>query len=1060
MLRNFSVKIFAAAALFAVLLAAVSAQDQDKWTGYVEFSAKPGSDRSLAKGDLFLPIQQNEDSLLFVNLKTNFDDHSYKEGNVGIGSRKIYDNWLVGGWAYYDWKESTTGNTFDQMTIGGEFLSNEWDIRANAYVSEKKKKDSDRASIVELNGNQIQARLGEERALSGVDFEIGKKLPFFEDSRFFVGGYHYDANGFEKVSGPKLRLEMRFHDLPIFSSFSQGSRLTLGAEYTEDSVRGSESFALLQLKIPFGEKNKIKKTFLSSLEKRMVETVKRDDDIVTSERQGDTLMSLFNPKTGQIINTVETVNASTANVASTVANAGRNSLIIADGSEGVIDVGGSTINTSPGQIIAGGGQSITLQAQKPNGSLINMDYTPAGQRGSISRTGSGELIYVNNDDDVTITGVDLSGGRPLRVNNSQNVCVLNTNVLNSAANRQGIYVQNNSSVNFENNDIANTGRQGLLITSGSRATINYLDVSDTAFEGVYFSGNTSANLRNIDISNTGREGLRIRSGSNVSANNVTITKSGSEAIELHNSELNLSNASITDIDVNANRDGIYAYGGSTLNINNIVIDNVTSQGIITNNTMSTILDATIRNTGHQGIYVYGNSDMDLENVNITNSGSQGIYSRDAILNAKNLNVSTSARHGVYLYRTIADFDNANISDSVFQGLYVNRGAFNFNDIDIQNSGRDGAIATNAAFNGSNLSIRNSSGRGLYLNNTSSMLDNALVDSTTSQGVLLRNSNATINNLQIHNSGTQGVYAYNGSVANIAILDIYDAGRQGIYARGVTLNASDVDIFNANNQGAYLHSTTANINGIRVYNAGQQGIYLRNNSNAVISNANISSPNREGLYVRDSDLNISNASISNITASANRDGIFIYRDSNVTLNSVSVSNVTGDGLQVHGTNTLQPTVIAYDFSLANSGRYGVITTRGNVTLNNANISASVLDSILVNRGDLVVNTASVTNSGRFGVYALRSNAVLRDLTVANTARDGVLLNLSTVSLDNSTIRDIGDGDSSDDAIQIINSTISGDGNNIEGSINSGVACRSGGTNIGSIGFSSGLISSCP
>lgn len=928
LIRKFSLRVFFTAAVYTLSLGIVSAQDQEKWTGHIELSAKPGSDRSLAKGDLFIPLQQNEEFLLFVNLKVNFDDHSYKEGNVGIGSRRIYDEWITGGWVFYDWKESTTDNTFDQMTIGGELLSNDWDIRANAYFAERKTKDSDRASVVELNGNQIQARLGEERALPGVDFEVGKKLPFFKDSRFFVGGYHYDASGFDKVSGPKLRLEMRFHDLPIFSSISQDSRLTLGAEYTEDSVRGSESFGLVQLRIPFGGKVKNKKRKLTSLEKRMTESVKRDDDIITSERQGDTLMPLLNPKTGQIINIVETVDATTVNVASTVATAGQNSLIIADGSQGSINVGGTTINTLPGQIIVGGGQQITLQAQKPNGSIIDMSYTPLGQRGSISRTGSGELIYVNNDDDVTITGVDLAGGRTIRVNNSQNVDVKNTNILSTASNRQGAYIHNNSSVNFENISIFNTGRQGLLMTSNSTGIFKNLNVDNSAREGVYLTSNSSSVFNNLSISNTfsegfeianssaivtnavinntNREGFRIRNGSTVTADNIAISKTGSEAIEVNSSVLNLSNSSITDIDVNSNRDGIYATNNATLNLDNIVIDNVTSQGIITtNNTTTSINNTTISNVGHQGLYFSGNSNANLNNV-----------------------------------------------------------------------------------------------------------------------------------------------------------DIINAGRQGLYTNRATLSAMDMSIVNANNQGVYLYNSMATINDIHILGARQQGIYLNRNTSATIDNAVIQGSGREGLYVRDSDVVLTNASISDIIASANRDGIFIYRDSNVTLNSVNVLNVSGDGLQVQGTSALNPTVVANNFSVSNSGRYGIINTRGDLTLNNASVLSSIFDGILTNRGAITVNGASVTDSGRFGAYALRSNAVLQNLTVSNTARDGVLLNLSTVSLDNSTIRNIGDGDTSDDALQVTNSTVSGMGNKIEGAINNGVACRATGANTGSIVFDSGPIASCP
>ncbi len=999
-----------------LLLGIATAQDQNKWTGHIEFFAKPGSDRSLAKGDLFLPLQQSDDVLVFGNLKANFDDHSYREGNAGIGVRKLYDEWIAGGWVFYDWKESETSNSFDQMTVGAELLSNDWDFRTNLYFAENNRKDADDASVIELRGNQIGARLGEERALPGVDFEIGRKLPYFKDSRFYLGAYHYDASDFEKVSGPKLRLEMRFDDLPLLNSISKDARLTLGAEYTEDSVRGSESFGLLQLRIPFGGKRNSRTSSLSSLEKRMVETVKRDDDILTSERVGDQLVPIYNPKTGQVINVVETVNATTTNVASAVSTAGENSLIIADGSQGEINLGGTTINTQPGQIIVGGGQQITLQAKKPNGDLVSMAYTPAGERGSISRTGNGELIYINSDNDVTINGVDLAGGRSIRINNSQNVCVANTNVLSSATNRQGVYIHNNSDVNFTNITINNIGRQGVLVTSNSTANFTKLSILNTNREGVYLTSNSSAVfndlsientaregielagstavLQNVDISNTRNEGMRIRSGSTVIANNLSITKSGSEAIEVNNSNLDLRNASITDIDVNANRDGIYATNGSILDLNNILIDNVTSQGIISNNSTVSLTDVNIKNTRHQGIYAYNNSTINMANVDVSNVTSQGIYTRDATLSAENVNVDNTTRQGIYMLRTNADLREVGIVNAAQQSLYVN------------------------------------------------------------------NTTATVDDLSIRDSGFQGMYITGNSVMNFVDIDIQNSGRQGVYANRATFNGKDLSIKNSANQGLYLNNTTSNLENLNVDTSTHQGIYLNRNTNATINNAAITNSAREGLYVRDSDLLINNASISDITASANRDGIFIYRDSNVTLNDVSVSNVTGDGLQVYGRPSTAPIVNATNLNITNASNYGVVNTYGDITLNNVLINSTGLDGILVNRGNLTLDTATVSNTGRYGVYALRSNATMQDLTVTNTAQDGVLINRSTVFLTNSTIRDIGDGGAGDDAIQVTNSNVAGAGNRIEGFISNGLACRSTGTNTGSIGFSSGPITSCP
>ena len=307
------------------------ASENDKWGGYVEIFGKPGSERSLAKGDFFLPLYQNQDFLLFTNIRATFDDDSNREGNFGLGARRLYDNWIVGSYGYFDIRESSNDNTFTQGTLGLEFLSEEWDFRVNGYIAEKEEKRVDDLSVIEINGNQIQARLGEERALPGMDVEIGRKLPVLDDTRIFVGGFHYDANDFDKVSGPKARLETRFHNVPVFSSVAKGTRITLGIEYSDDNLRGSQITGLLQLRVPFGAHTRSDAPKLTSLERLMMESVVRDDDIIISESLGDELFPVTNPLTGQVINYTDTINANTADVPETVAAAGQTVNLQADG---------------------------------------------------------------------------------------------------------------------------------------------------------------------------------------------------------------------------------------------------------------------------------------------------------------------------------------------------------------------------------------------------------------------------------------------------------------------------------------------------------------------------------------------------------------------------------------------------------------------------------------------------------------------------------------------------------------------------------------------------------
>ena len=772
-MKLFSFKFYFIVFLISVFLGSASADNDDKWTGHFEIFGKPGTDRSLIKGDLFLPLYQNEEFLLFGNLRANFDDQSNKEGNAGVGARRLFDEWIFGGWVFLDWKESKNSNSFKQASVGGEFLSNDWDFRANGYFAESKREDVDDISVVEINGNQIQARLGEERALPGADFEVGRKLPIFDDSRIFLGAFHYDANDFENISGPRARLEMRFHELPLISTLSKDSRLTLGTEYTDDSVRGSQWFGLIQLRIPFGTGSKSKRSYLTPLERRMVETVVRDDDVITNETLSDDTVPVVNPKTGDVITNVESINASTANVSNTIANAGENSLIIADGSQGVITVGASTINTLSGQIIAGGGAPVSLQAMKPNGSLLDLSYTPPGQRPSISRVGNGDLVYVNNDDGVILNAIDVSGGRPLRINNSANVCVFNTNISNSAGNRQGIYLQNNSNVRFENVMVSNTGREGILMQSNSSAVFNNLAISNTGREG-FEVNNSVAQIQYATISDANFESIRAFNGSNLVIDNLLVTRSNREGIELNNSSLSLTNSLIQDINVSGGDDGIFANNNSILRVDNVQIDNVTSQGIFVNNaSTANIANSSVRNTVHEAVYA-NNSTLTLDNTIISNSG----------------------REGLQITNSTAQVNDVSIVNSSTQGLRVN--------------GVSNTTITN-------ISITSSNSQGVIVQNTASAtFDDLSIDGTGAQGVLLTNNSSTILNFAtITNTGNNGIQHQNNATLNANNILISNTANDGIRASGgnFTLDNSVIqDIGNGGGNDDALHLTNTTLSG--------------------------------------------------------------------------------------------------------------------------------------------------------------------------------------------------------------------------------------------------------
>ncbi len=282
----------------------------NKWQGYIEFMGKPGTARSIGQSDLFVPLIQDENDMTFFNLRGQLDDGNNDEFNLGLGHRHMFKEWIIGGYGYYDRRFLESGNEFYQTTFGLEALSETWDFRANGYIPESEWSSSGNegkpigssqigsssqsgASVVRAGG-QINISIGNnsiaafERSLPGFDLEAGVRLPIerftgldlLEDTRLYVSGYHFMGSGdFESVTGPRLRLETRLHDIP---GLGNGSRLLLGVETQYDEPRGNQTFGLVSVRIPFGGGWTPNHPPLKGLERRMMEPVVRDIDVVTS----------------------------------------------------------------------------------------------------------------------------------------------------------------------------------------------------------------------------------------------------------------------------------------------------------------------------------------------------------------------------------------------------------------------------------------------------------------------------------------------------------------------------------------------------------------------------------------------------------------------------------------------------------------------------------------------------------------------------------------------------------------------------------------------------------
>lgn len=290
--------------------------------GRVTVGAHFGDQQAESSGDILVPILSFKNSLVFINPRGTWNDDDGQEFNLGLGYRHLFPKHdiIVGGNAYYDLRNTSLDNTFNQFGAGVEFLSKWVDARANAYLPETGKKTADSYVVaegtVQEHGSYWDAPTGQgyqitqwgyditsvydvktlqhyqmyEQAMEGFDCEIGALLPIprvsdYADIKAFVGMYDYNAHYGDDLVGMKGRLEIKpLPSLYLDAAWFEDKAL-LGSRYSV-GVRASLPFDLANLsrgKNPFagalaGFTPGTKKAEFSS---RMTEMVIRDLHIRT-----------------------------------------------------------------------------------------------------------------------------------------------------------------------------------------------------------------------------------------------------------------------------------------------------------------------------------------------------------------------------------------------------------------------------------------------------------------------------------------------------------------------------------------------------------------------------------------------------------------------------------------------------------------------------------------------------------------------------------------------------------------------------------------------------------
>ncbi|WAX97673.1 right-handed parallel beta-helix repeat-containing protein [Aminobacter sp. NyZ550] len=568
-----------------------------RWGPWVETGGQFSSGRSLGEVNLFVPLLQNSDTLVFTDLRGKFDNNDSVEGNFGLGIRHMLPSgWNLGAYGYYDIRRSPYGNNFHQVTLGAEALSEVFDLRANAYLpvgETERRMDLGATTTVGpwsteavLTGTSLAIRhqavqtttisYRVEKALAGADAEIGIRLPVFEpdsgfDMRAFVGGYYFGGSDVEAISGPRARLEFTaadFADLP-------GVKVTAGLIFQHDDARGEQWISQARLRIPLQAASSAERQPLSYMERRMTDTVVRDVDIVTNTHNGarssnDTLTSAedavnaWNGKTVTSVMRIDGTMQDQAALQAALDSVGADGIVLLNGNL----VATSAISLNDKQLLVGGGTVLKLTGAT---SGVAVDYAAPGSSGRISGAVNDALVRMATDS--TMRGISVentsSNANSWAISGASGASLRDVTVV-SAAN--GLKVDNT----------ANFTLQGGSITAAQGAAVRLADSTGVGISGATIVQNGASSIGIVANNVVGHiEGNTITTNGNGNGYPDTHTLARpAHGLSINNSGgLNIASNVITTNGEQANGIHVTGSAGIAISGNRVTTNNYQSRGI-------------------------------------------------------------------------------------------------------------------------------------------------------------------------------------------------------------------------------------------------------------------------------------------------------------------------------------------------------------------------------------------------------------------------------------------------------------------------------------------------
>ncbi len=760
----------AALALAITSAMAPMAVPASEWNRNIEVYLMPSTQgRLLYGGALLQPLWQDNNSLFYGDLRGTITQMDGKdtEFNFGLGYRWLTPNrdWILGGYAAFDTRDTLNDNRFNQVTFGVEALGDMYDARFNYYVPVTDEKRLDTAPDGGLfQGHTLFANGIFEEALQGFDGEVGVRIPWidFAETRAYIGGYHFDGSVTPKAAdGVKGRLEVRLMQ-----------DISLGVSAQSDDLFGGET--MLQLRYSFGYPNVNRKR---TVPERMIQFVERDVDIKATDRlppvQG--LHGEFHgiESANDDLGHKSTISTSVFHIDNTAAAGGDGSFEHPYNTVNSCLAGGCAQMGSFVYVHAGNGTSTGYNAlftMANNQTLWGQGFPLFGIGGDrfpiLTNTG-GDVIHLANNNEIAGLQIDGAEGSGIFGQNVSGTISIHNNRFIDNHGRGDIFIYNSvgagqtltQNLSIKNNFFYHKTSSDNDVylhnsVSGNGQLTQTVDIVGNTFLGTNLSGNDPLYIHNNTDGTS-----KLTQTVNITGN--TFSHTGDNGIYLHNEAYdhstltqvaNITNNSIT----NANDHGIK------------IIDIAKYNAVISQT--STITGNTISGNGERGIFVYNKAYNDgghitqtltIANNTITNNHYSGIYLKNR-----------AYYHGS-ITQTVS-ISNNTISGNVLNGIFVYNRAFY----------RSGGGTIGQTLNIANNTITNNGRNGIYFHNKAGYASVVTQMATLSNNTITGN---TRNGIYLHN------YAYDGGritqTATLAGNTISGNGRNGIYLHNYASNSA-------------------------------------------------------------------------------------------------------------------------------------------------------------------------------------------------------------------------------------------------------------------------------